>query len=42
MLSIAALRPISVQWYLAMVDGTAGFSPRATAAAVASLNALVA
>jgi hypothetical protein len=27
-------------WYLAMVDGTAGFSPRATAAAVASDSAL--
>ena len=40
MLSSDALRPISVQWYLAMVDGTAGFSPRATAAAVASLSAL--
>jgi len=44
-MSIASLmtsRPISVQWYFAIVDGTAGFSPRDTAAAVACDSALVA
>ena len=35
-------RPICVQWYLEMVEGTAGFSPRATAAAVACDSALIA
>ncbi len=35
-------RPICVQWYFAMVEGTAGFSPRATAAAVACDSALIA
>ena len=40
--SLATTRPISVQWYLEMVEGTAGFSPRATAAAVACDSALIA
>ena len=35
MASLATSRAISVQWYLAIAEGTAGFSPRSTAAAVA-------
>ena len=34
MASLATFRPSSVQWYLRMADGTAGFSPRAMAVAV--------
>ena len=42
MKSLADWRPISVQWYLAMADGTDGTSPRSTAAAVACDSALAA
>jgi len=35
-------RPIVVQWYLAMAEGTDGTSPRSTAAAVAWASALIA
>ena len=39
---LATSRPSSVQWYLAMADPTAGFSPRSTAAALARDNAVIA
>ncbi len=40
--SLTTSRLMLVQWYLAIADGTAGFSPRSTAAAVACDNALIA
>ena len=42
MKSLATSRPIVVQWYLAMAEGTEGTSPRSTAAAVACESALIA
>ncbi len=42
MVSPAICRAHSVAWYFAIADGTAGFSPRSTAAAVARDSAAVA
>ena len=42
MMSLATSRPSSVAWYLAIADGTDGFSPRSTAAALAFDSAVIA